>query len=153
MCSLHPVLRREHRMPRKKRSRKEPVGWGPHSTASGCGKRRDSPFFRSVGRAAPRTRDYSPATTERKRSLRISGRLGVRSMKGVILHIYRNQEKGMIRGDDGAQVPFRKSALSGAEFYVLSSGQRVSYQVQDGWLGKEAVDVRPVLVEKAAENG
>jgi cold shock CspA family protein len=74
-------------------------------------------------------------------------------MKGVIWHIYRNQQKGMIRGDDGAQVPFRKSALSGAEFYVLSSGQRVSYQVQDGWLGKEAVDVRPVLVEKAAENG
>jgi hypothetical protein len=40
-------------------------------------------------------------------------------MKGVIWHVYRNQEKGMIRGDDGAQVPFRKSALSGAEFYAL----------------------------------
>jgi len=45
-------------------------------------------------------------------------------MKGVIWHIYRNQQKGMIRGDDGAQVPFRKSALSGAEFHTLSSGQR-----------------------------
>ncbi len=74
-------------------------------------------------------------------------------MKGVIWHIYRNQQKSMIRGDDGAQVPFRKSALCGAEFYMLSSGQRVSYQIQDGWLGKEAVEVRPVLVEKAAENG
>jgi len=29
-------------------------------------------------------------------------------MKGVIWHIYRNQEKGMIRGDDGVQVPFRR---------------------------------------------
>lgn len=53
-------------------------------------------------------------------------------MKGVIWHVYRNQEKGMIRGDDGAQVPFRKSAVSGIEFCALSSGQRVRYQIQDG---------------------
>jgi cold shock CspA family protein len=74
-------------------------------------------------------------------------------MKGVIWHIYRNQQKGLIRGDDGAQLPFRKSALSGVEFYALSSGQRVRYLVYDGWLGKEAVEVRPLLVEKVAENG
>jgi len=73
-------------------------------------------------------------------------------MKGVIWNVYRNQEKGMIRGDDGAQVPFRKSGLSGVEFRALSSGQRVSYQIQDGWLGKEAVEVRPVLPERAPEN-
>lgn len=74
-------------------------------------------------------------------------------MKGEIWHIYRNQQKGVIRGDDGAQLPFRKSALSGAEFHMLSSGQRVSYRVQNGWLGKEAMEVRPVLVEKVVENG
>ncbi len=74
-------------------------------------------------------------------------------MKGVIWHIYRNQQKGMIRGDDGAQVPFRKSALNGVEFHRLSSGQRVRYRIQEGWLGREAVEVRPLLVEKAAENG
>jgi len=73
-------------------------------------------------------------------------------MEGVILHLYRNQEKGMIRGDDGEQVPFRKSALSGVEFRALSAGQRVSYQIRDGWLGKEAVDVRPMLAEKAPES-
>jgi len=73
-------------------------------------------------------------------------------MKGVIWNVYRNQEKGMIRGDDGAQVPFRKSALSGVELRALSSGQRVSYQIQDGWLGKEAVEVRLVLPERAPEN-
>ncbi len=71
-------------------------------------------------------------------------------MKGVIWHIYRNQQKGMIRGDDGAQVPFRKSALSGAEFHTLSSGQRVSYRVQDGWLGKEAIEVRPLPMQRIA---
>ena len=58
----------------------------------------------------------------------------------------------MIRGDDGEQVPFRKSALSGVEFRALSAGQRVSYQIRDGWLGKEAVDVRPMLAEKAPES-
>ena len=73
-------------------------------------------------------------------------------MKGLIWNVYRNQEKGMIRGDDGAQVPFRKSALSGVEFRALSAGQRVSYQIQDGWLGKEAVEVRLVLPERAPEN-
>ncbi len=71
-------------------------------------------------------------------------------MKGVIWHVYRNQEKGTIRGDDGAQVPFRKSALNGVEFYALSSGQRVSYRVQDGWLGKEAVEVRLLPMERIA---
>ena len=73
-------------------------------------------------------------------------------MEGVILHLYRNQERGMIRGDDGEQVPFRRSALSGVEFRALSAGQRVSYQTRDGWLGKEAVDVRPMLAEKAPES-
>jgi len=32
-------------------------------------------------------------------------------MKGVIWHIYRNQEKGMIRGDDGEQVVVRKNSI------------------------------------------
>ncbi len=73
-------------------------------------------------------------------------------MKGVLWHIYRNQQKGMIHGDDGAQVPFRKSALSGAEFQTLSSGQRVSYWVQDGWLGKEAVKVQPLPIEGIADH-
>ena len=73
-------------------------------------------------------------------------------MKGVILHLYRKEERGMIRGDDGEQVPFRKSALSGVEFRALSAGQRVSYQIRDGWLGKEAVYVRPMLAEKAPES-
>jgi cold shock CspA family protein len=60
-------------------------------------------------------------------------------MRGVIWHIYRNQEKGMIRGDNGMQLPFRKTALNRVDFRNLSSGQRVSYRSQDGWLEKEAV--------------
>jgi cold shock CspA family protein len=65
-------------------------------------------------------------------------------MEGTIWDIYPRQEKGMIRGDDGYQLPFRKSTLNGVEFPDLFSGLRVSYQIQDGWLGKEAVAVRPL---------
>jgi cold shock CspA family protein len=74
-------------------------------------------------------------------------------MKGVIWHVYRNQEKGMIRGDDGAQVPFRKSGLSGVEFCALSSDQKVHYQIQDGWLGKEAVEVHLLTMDRIADTG
>jgi len=37
--------------------------------------------------------------------------------------------------------------LSGAEFHTLSSGQRVTYRVEQGWLGKEAVEVQPLSIE------
>ncbi len=74
-------------------------------------------------------------------------------MKGVIWHIYRNQEKGMIRGDDGEQVPFRKSELHGADFRSLSSGERVSYRIQEGWFGKEAAEVHPLSTQRIAGTG
>ncbi len=74
-------------------------------------------------------------------------------MEGTIWHLYRRQEKGLIRGDDGLQLPFRKSALNGVEFRALFSGQRVRYRIQEGWLGKEAVEVRPLPAERAAEKG
>jgi cold shock CspA family protein len=65
-------------------------------------------------------------------------------MEGTIWHIYPKQEKGLIRGDDGHQLPFRKSALNEVEFLSIFSGVRVTYQIKDGWLGKEAVAVRPL---------
>ena len=74
-------------------------------------------------------------------------------MEGTIWHLYPRQEKGMIRGNDGVELPFRKSGLNGVEFRALFSGQRVSYRIQEGWLGKEAVEVRPLPVERAAEKG
>jgi cold shock CspA family protein len=65
-------------------------------------------------------------------------------MEGTIWHIYPRREKGMIRSDDGYELPFSKSRLNDVEFLSLFSGLRVSYQVQDSWLGKEAVAVRPL---------
>ena len=72
-------------------------------------------------------------------------------MEGTILRIYPNQEKGMIRGDDGYELPFRKSTLTVAEFLSLCTGLRVSYQIQEGWLGKEAVAVRPLTAQQRHE--
>lgn len=72
-------------------------------------------------------------------------------MEGIIWHLYPRQQKGMIRGDDGLQLPFRKSSVGEVEFRVLSSGQRVCYRIQEGWLGREAVDVRPLPAEQAVE--
>lgn len=74
-------------------------------------------------------------------------------MEGIIWHIYRRQEKGMIRGDNGLQLSFRKSALNGIDFRSLTSGRRVCYRVQEGWLGKEAVDVRPLPADQPRRNG
>ncbi len=74
-------------------------------------------------------------------------------MEGVIWHLYSRQEKGMIRDNDGTQLSFRKSALNGVEFRALFSGQRVCYRIQEGWLGREAVEVRPLPVERAAQKG
>ena len=66
-------------------------------------------------------------------------------MEGVIEHIYRRQEEAMIRGDDGLQLPFRKSALNGVEFLGLCSGQRVSYLIQEGWLRQGGCERPPVV--------
>jgi len=59
----------------------------------------------------------------------------------------------MIRGDDGLQLPFRKSALNGVEFLSLCSGQRVSYLIREGWLGREAVNIHPVPANQHRRNG
>jgi cold shock CspA family protein len=74
-------------------------------------------------------------------------------MEGTIWQIYPRQEKGMICGDDGYQLPFRKSTLNGVEFLSLFSGLRVSYLIQEGWLGREAVNVHPVPVDRTRTNG
>jgi hypothetical protein len=48
-------------------------------------------------------------------------------MEGTIWHIYPRREKGMIRSDDGYELPFSKSRLNDVEFLSLFSGLRVSY--------------------------
>jgi cold shock CspA family protein len=71
--------------------------------------------------------------------------------EGIIWHIYRRQERGMIRGDDGTQVSFRKLNLRAVDFRAPSSARRVCCRIQEGWLGKEAVDVQPLPVNQSLE--
>ena len=73
-------------------------------------------------------------------------------MKGVIWHIYCNQQKGMIRGDDGAgtfpKIGFELNGVSHAFFGPegqLPCPGRLAWQGSDGGA--------PVLVEKVVENG
>ena len=69
--------------------------------------------------------------------------------EGIIWHIYRKQERGMIRGDDGAQVSFRSVNLRAVDFLALRAKGLLSDP--RGWLGKEAVDARPLPVNQALE--
>ncbi len=59
---------------------------------------------------------------------------GVGRMKGVIWHVYRNQEKGMIRGDDGEQVlPKVCVARSGLSLSFLWSARELSDSGRLAW--------------------
>jgi cold shock CspA family protein len=64
-------------------------------------------------------------------------------MEGVVWRLYRDKQRGLIRGNDGIELPFRRSSLSGMDFPALFAGQRVCYRVQTGWWGPEAVEVQP----------
>lgn len=59
----------------------------------------------------------------------------------------------MTRGNDDLQLPFRKSTLNGVEFLGNCSGQCVSYLIQEGWFGSEAVNVHPVTANRHCRNG
>lgn len=64
-------------------------------------------------------------------------------VEGVVWRLYRDKQGGLIRGNDGLDLPFRRSNLSGVDFQALFAGQRVCYRVQTGWWGPEAVEVQP----------
>lgn len=64
-------------------------------------------------------------------------------MEGVVWRLYRDKQGGLIRGNDGLEIPFRRAALAGVDFQALFAGQRVCYRVQTGWWGPEAVEVQP----------
>lgn len=65
-------------------------------------------------------------------------------MEGVVWRLYRDKQGGLIRGNDGLEIPFRRAALSGVDFQALFAGQCVRYRVQSGWWGPEAVEVQPM---------
>lgn len=62
--------------------------------------------------------------------------------KGRIKKMVRDRGFGFIRGDDGKEVFFHRSGLSGADYDTLSEGDVVEYVIQEGPRGPRAEHVR-----------
>ncbi len=63
--------------------------------------------------------------------------------QGVISELNLVRQRGLIRTRAGKEVPFTKASLDGVELKQLRRGQWVSFQVQLGFDGAQAVGVRP----------
>jgi CspA family cold shock protein len=64
--------------------------------------------------------------------------------KGRIKKMVRDRGFGFIRGDDGREVFFHRSGLTGADYDALSEGDAVEYVIQEGPRGPRAEHVRAV---------
>jgi CspA family cold shock protein len=70
--------------------------------------------------------------------------------KGRIKKMVRDRGFGFIRGDDGKEVFFHRSGLTGADYDALSEGDAVEYVIQEGPRGARAEFVRTLAAEEAA---
>lgn len=64
-------------------------------------------------------------------------------MEGVISELNLVRGRGLIQTNGGKQVPFTKASLHGVEFNELRRDQSVTFEIQLGFEGSEAVGVRP----------
>ncbi|MEN8181556.1 MAG: cold shock domain-containing protein [Myxococcota bacterium] len=69
--------------------------------------------------------------------------------KGRIKKMVRDRGFGFIRGDDGKEVFFHRSGLTGADYDALSEGDTVEYVIQEGPRGARAEFVRTIAGEEA----
>lgn len=67
--------------------------------------------------------------------------------KGRIKKMVRDRGFGFIRGDDGKEVFFHRSGMSGGDYDGLSEGDVVEYVIQEGPRGPRAEHVRAVPAE------
>lgn len=76
-------------------------------------------------------------------------------MEGVIWHLHPQRKQGLIRGNDGQDLPFRFSDLMGTETEseALSIGHKVRYRIQLGWFSARAVEVRPLPEAQSQRRG
>ena len=65
-------------------------------------------------------------------------------LKGKIKKMVRDRGFGFIRGDDGKEVFFHRSGMTGADYDLLSEGDAVEYVVQEGPRGPRAENVRSI---------
>lgn len=70
--------------------------------------------------------------------------------KGRIKKMVRDRGFGFIRGDDGKEVFFHRSGLSGTDYDALGEGDIVEYVIQEGPRGPRAEHVRTVTEAPAS---
>ncbi|UCC90935.1 MAG: cold shock domain-containing protein [Dehalococcoidia bacterium] len=65
-------------------------------------------------------------------------------MKGKIKRLIRGRGFGFISAEDGTEVFFHRSALEGMNFDTLEEGDSVEFDLEKGYRGPRAVNVRVV---------
>ena len=65
-------------------------------------------------------------------------------MKGKIKRIIRGRGFGFISAEDGSEVFFHRSALVGEDFDALEEGTSVEFDLETGYRGSRAVNVRVI---------
>ena len=65
-------------------------------------------------------------------------------MKGKIKRLIRGRGFGFISAEDGTEVFFHRSALEGMNFDTLEEGDSVEFDLEKGYKGPRAVNVRVV---------
>lgn len=71
---------------------------------------------------------------------------------GTITKLYRDQEYGMIRSQNGEEAHFHKLCLWDIEFKDLAEGQRVEFEVQGSYKGSLAFHIRPYVPSDFSED-
>jgi CspA family cold shock protein len=65
-------------------------------------------------------------------------------LKGKIKRLIRGRGFGFISAEDGTEVFFHRSALEGMNFDTLEEGDSVEFDLEKGYRGPRAVNVRVV---------
>lgn len=65
-------------------------------------------------------------------------------MKGKIKRLIRGRGFGFISAEDESEVFFHRSALEGMNFDTLEEGDSVEFDLEKGYRGPRAVNVRVV---------
>ena len=68
-------------------------------------------------------------------------------MKGKIKRLIRGRGFGFISAEDGTEVFFHRSALEGMNFDTLEEGDSVEFDLEKGYRGPRAVNVRVIRAE------
>jgi CspA family cold shock protein len=70
--------------------------------------------------------------------------------RGRIKKMVRDRGFGFIRGEDGKEVFFHRSGMTGGDYDSISEGDPVEYVIQEGPRGARAENVRAIPQDSAA---